>query len=200
MRKIRSINVAVVLLVLGTLPLVSASASSAESAVPRCATSSLSVKEYNTLVGAGHVNILFWIRNVGGEACAISGFPSVRYESYHGVLLPVREGHFRGNGGNFVGGVARGRVLPSTTLAVGRGIASFWIDGLDIPAGNPEPSCIDTTRMLFAAPDSSDFVALHTAKGRGFFWCGGVDVLPVIGNNSGSLPARPLSFFFGVPG
>jgi hypothetical protein len=199
MRHRRWIMTSAIVTVLGLVPTLSGTASSAPSNIHRCNTASLRVWEYNTLGGAGHVNDLFWIRNVSSESCLISGYPSIGYQNMHGRALDVRVADERGNDGNFVGGVKSGLALPDVILQANGAVASFWVHGLDIPAGNPEPSCIDTKRMTFTAPHSSGSTIAPPLKSNGFFWCGGVSVFPVVAGRSGSLPARALSYFFGVP-
>jgi len=184
---------------LGIVPILSGPASGVLTNIPRCKTASLRVWEYNTLVGAGHVNDLFWIRNVSNDSCSISGYPSIGYQSMSGRALSVKVGDERGNNGNLVGGVRSGLALPDVILQANGAVGSFWVDGLDIPAGNPEPSCINTRRMTFTAPHSSGSTPASPIKNDGFFWCGEVSVFPVVAGRSGSLPARALSYFFGVP-
>jgi hypothetical protein len=195
----RWIMTSAIVTVLGIVPIWSGTASSVPPNIPRCKTAGLRVWEYNTLVGAGHVNDLFWIRNVSSESCSIAGYPSIGYQNMHGRALPVKVGDERGNDGNFVGGVKSGFALPDVILQAKGAVASFWVDGLDIPAGNPAPSCIDTKRMIFTAPHSSGSTIAPPLKSNGFFWCGGVSVFPVVAGRSGSLTARALSYFFGVP-
>lgn len=165
---------------------------------PGCAATSVRVTEYNTLVGAGHVNDLFWIRNVSDRACSISGYPKVDYVNSKGRPLSVGTSDSPGQDGNFVGGLKRGRVLPTSTLAANGGLASFWVDGLDIQVGTPQPACIDSTRMFVVLPRTSTPMQVQTIRGNGYFWCGGIVVLPVLPGNSGSDPSMPLRYYFGV--
>jgi hypothetical protein len=175
------------------------STSGATRTISWCSATSIRVIEYNSLVGAGHVNSLFWIRNVGDRACSISGYPTVEYDGLTGQPLSVGTSDSPGNDGNFVGGLKRGRVLPISTLKPRGGQASFWVDGLDIQAGSPPPACIDTTEMLVTLPHDSVPTIVRTPRGDGYFWCGAVLVLPVLPGISGSDPSRPLSYYFGVP-
>jgi hypothetical protein len=175
------------------------SASGATVIAPPCYASAVRVTEHNAVVGAGHVNDLFWIRNISDRACSIRGYPRVEYVDSKGTSLSVASSDSPGNDGNFVGGLKRGLAVPPSILVARGGLASFWVDGLDIQAGSPPPACIHTTRMFVLLPRIMTLTRVITPRGNGYFWCGGVLVLPVLPGNSGSDPSRPLSYYFGTP-
>jgi hypothetical protein len=174
-------------------------ASAAPASPTTCSATELRVTYDNILVGLGHANVLFWITNLSNATCTLSGFPSIGFRTSQRGTLRVATHDAYGNMGNFVGGIAAGRVLPTVTLAARGGTASFWTDGIDlVGAGGTTPSSCFTTRvMTFRAPGSSSDITVHS---RHFYdWCGELYVMPILPGKSGSLPAKPLSYFFGTP-
>ena len=176
-----------------------------------CAPTSVHLREFNALVGAGNVNDLFWIRNVSTATCSLRGYGRVSFLGSYGVLA-ARDGSRRlavqqrdtlsgGANGNDVGGVKAGRALSTVTLKPG-GFASFWIYGTD-ESGHLKNGrltrCITSYKMLVTLPGSAAPVAVSALKDNGFYWCGGIAVHPFVGGESGSAPARPLSAYFGSP-
>jgi hypothetical protein len=168
----------------------------------------VSVTDYNTLVGAGHVNDLFWIKDVGHASCTVRGYVRATFIGVYGEGTPykdpqnltVRETHLYGRGGNYFGGISNGRPIPTVTLRPGEGVASFWLDGTDETVGNPPGRCIISHEMLAWLPGSSAAIVVHALRDNGFFWCGGFAALPILSGKSGTEPPRPLSYYFGVSG
>jgi hypothetical protein len=164
--------------------------------------------DYNTVVGAGHVNDLFWIKNVSHQTCTLRGYVRAAFVGVYGSgtadknphRLTVREVHLYGHGGNAVGGINSGIPIPRVTIQPGGGVASFWLDGIDIPVGNPPGRCITSYKMLAWLPGSSTSILVLPLRANGFFWCGGFAALPILPGESGSEPSRPLSYFFGTSG
>jgi hypothetical protein len=188
---------------------VSISTSSAiASSVPTCTTTSVRITDFNTVVGAGHVNDLFWMKNVSHESCTLRGYVRVAFVGVYGIGTPyknphrltVREVHLYGRDGNALGGINNGRPIPRVTIQPNGSVASFWLDGIDIPVGNPPGRCIVSYEMLAWLPGSSTSIIVQPLRANGFFWCGGVAAQPILPGESGSEPSRPLSYFFGTPG
>ncbi|MGC1420561.1 MAG: hypothetical protein WA786_10650 [Acidimicrobiales bacterium] len=175
---------------------------------PRCGPSSVRITDFNTLVGAGSVNDLFWIRNVSLEACTLRGYVRVAYIGAYGMgptenhphRLQVSEAHSYGRDGNDVGGLKGGLRIPTVTLQPESGIASFWIYGTDEPHSPPPTRCIVSHKMLVWLPGASSLIVVQPLRANGFFWCGGFVVHPVVPGESGSDPPMPLSYYFGTPG
>jgi len=163
---------------------------------------------YNSVVGAGHVNDLFWIKNVSRQACTLRGYVHAAFVGVYGIgtpyknphVLVVRETHLYGHDGNAVGGINNGLPIPRVTLQPGGGVASFWLDGLDIPVGIPPGRCIISHEMLAWLPGSLTSIVVQPLRSYGFFWCGGFSALPILPGESGTEPSRPLSYYFGSPG
>jgi hypothetical protein len=176
--------------------------------VPSCTSASVEVSDYNTLVGTGHVNDLFWIKNVGRRACTLHGYVRAAFIGVYGAGTPykdshtltIREGHSYGRDGNDVGGLKKGLVIPTVTLKPDGSGASFWLAGTDIQAGNPPDRCITSYKMLAWLPGSSTSIVVKPLRANGFFWCGGFVAHPIVPGKSGSDPAVRLSYYFGVPG
>lgn len=176
--------------------------------VPSCTTASVRITDYNTLVGAGHVNDLFWIKNASHRACTLRGYVRAAYVGVYGMGTPyknphrltVREVHLYGRDGNEVGGINNGRPIPRVTLQPDGGVASFWLDGTDEPVGNPPGRCILSYKMLAWLPGSSTSIVVQPLRANGFFWCGGFAAHPILPGESGSEPSRPLSYYFGTSG
>jgi len=176
--------------------------------VTTCSPASVRVTDYNTVVGAGHVNDLFWIKNVSRHACTLRGYVRAAFVGVYGIgtpyknphLLKVREVHLYGRGGNALGGINNGSPIPRVTIQAGGGVASFWLDGTDIQVGNPPGRCIISYKMLVWLPGSATSIVVRPLRANGFFWCGGFAALPILPGQSGSEPSRPLSYFFGTPG
>jgi hypothetical protein len=202
-RTVTILTVAIVPLV--GLPVVISGTNAVASAVPACAASSVRVTDYNTLVGAGNVNDLFWITNVSPLECSLRGYVRVEYVGAYGTigthakshLLAVREEHSYGRNGNDIGGLKRGLPIPTVTLKE-HGVASFWLYGTDEQHGGPGASrCIVSHRMLVWLPGSSTSLTVQPLKSNGFWWCGGFAAHPIVPGESGSDPAVRLSYYFG---
>jgi len=191
----------------GLLTYGTSGATSSHSA-PRCGPSAVRITDFNTLVGAGNVNDLFWIRNVSQEACSLRGYVRVAYIGAYGMgptekdphRLQVSEGHSYGRDGNDIGGLKRGLRVPTVTLQPSGGIASFWIYGTDEPHSPPPTRCIVSHKMLVWLPGASSSIVVQPLRADGFYWCGGFTVHPVLPGESGSDPPKPLSYYFGMPG
>ena len=102
-------------------PVVMSGTSASAAVTPACAASSVRVTDYNTLVGAGNVNDLFWITNVSSFECSLRGYVRVEYVGVYGTIgthekshpLAVHEEHSYGRNGNDIGGLKRGLPLPT---------------------------------------------------------------------------------------
>jgi hypothetical protein len=181
------------------------------SVTPTCLKSSVNVTDDNSWVGAGNVNDLFWIRNVSPQACSIRGYVRVSFfgvygfatrylKSPHALSVPVKDSRNGGANGNDSGGVKSGPI-PTVTLAPG-GVASFWMYGTDEAvhlANGHETSCITSFRMLAWLPGNVHPDVVTAMPSNGFYWCGGVNVHPVVDGESGTSPPKPLSSYFGTP-
>lgn len=206
MRRATALFTILALFVVGSLPVLSSS--SATSAVPpACAASSVRITDYNTLVGGGSVNDLFWIRNVSSRDCSLRGYVRVAYVGVYGIGTPYRdphrlnvsERHSYGRDGNDIGGLMRGLPIPTVSLKA-NGLASFWLYGTDEPVGKPPVRCIDSRTMLVWLPGSPASIAVEPLRASGFYWCGGFAAHPILPGKSGSDPPKPLSYYFGVSG
>lgn len=205
-RPSRLLAVLCVLVAWCAFPVGAASATAAP--VAPCAASSVRITDYNTVVGAGHVNDLFWIKNVSHQACSLRGYVRAAFVGVYGIGTPykhpkrltVREGHLYGRGGNALGGINDGSPIPRVTIRPGGGVASFWLDGVDIQVGNPPGRCIISHRMLAWLPGSSTSIVVQPHRSNGYYWCGGFSALPMLPGNSGSEPSRPLTYYFGASG
>jgi hypothetical protein len=183
-------------------------ASASSTAVSTCAAASVKVTDYNTVVGAGNVNDLFWIKNVSGQECSLRGYPRVTFFGVYGDkfsaknarTLVVGEERTLGRDGNDLGGVKLGVAIPKVVLPPHGGRASFWIYGTDEPHNNPPTRCITSYEMSAWLPGDSAPIVVAPMRGNGFFWCGAISVHPIVPGDSGSLPPMPLSYFFGAPG
>lgn len=175
--------------------------------LPTCTSSSVRITEYNGVGGVGHVNDLFWIRNVSHRACTLRGYVRAAFDGVYGIGTPykdphrleVPETHLYGRGGNALGGINDGRPIPTVTVQPG-GVASFWLDGMDIQVGNPPGRCINSHLMVVWLPGSATSRVVQPLRANGFYWCGGFAALPILPGESGSEPSRPLSVFFGTSG
>src|SRR5487761_2123339 len=125
-------------------------------AVTTCSSSSVRVSEYNSWVGAGNVNLLFWIRNVQAQSCTVRGYVRVAYVGVYGLKsgplhhvhtlsVRVEDAMNGGDNGNDFGGVRSGPI--SVVTLAPHGVDSFWIYGTDEPAGAPPVRCITSYRM-----------------------------------------------------
>lgn len=186
---------------IGSSPATAAAAAS-------CTTVSVRITDYNTVVGAGSVNDLFWIKNVSRQACTLRGYVRVAYVGVYGIGTPykdhhrltVREVRSYGRNGNDIGGLKKGLQIPRVTVQPDGGLASFWLAGTDEPVGNPPGRCIVSYKMLVWLPGSSTSIAVQPLRANGFYWCGGFAAHPILPGKSGSDPPRPLSYYFGTPG
>ncbi len=180
----------------------------ASAAVRECAARYVRITDYNTLVGAGNVNDLFWIKNVSSQACSLRGYVRAEYIGVYGIGTPYRNPHrlsvpelrSYGRDGNDIGGLEKGLPIPSVTLAADGGLASFWLAGTDEPHDSPPSRCIDAHKMLVWLPGSSTAIAVPPLRANGFYWCGAFAAHPILPGASGSDPPKPLAYYFGTPG
>ena len=198
----------IVVALLGAGSMVTSHAFATSSTVPTCSATSMRVVDYNTVVGTGNVNDLFWIENVSNARCSLRGYVRTAYIGNYGQRpiakvghrLVVAEADSLGRDGNDVGGVKRGVKLPTVTLLPRTGRASFWIYGTDIQRGSPPSRCIISFKMLVWLPGSARAVLVSPMRSNGFFWCGAISVHPIVPGVSGSDPSVPLPYYFGVAG
>ena len=175
---------------------------------PTCTAASVRITDYNTVVGAGSVNDLFWIKNVGRQACSLRGYVGVAFVGVYGIATPYKdphrlalsEVHSYGRNGNDIGGLKKGLPIPTVTLRPGGSVASFWLAGTDEPHGVPSSRCIVSYTMLAWLPGSSSSIAVQPLHANGFYWCGAFAAHPILPGQSGSDPPTPLSYYFGIPG
>jgi hypothetical protein len=184
---------------------------SASTTAPRCDPASVHITEYNVNVATGHVDELFWIRNLSDERCTLRGYVWVVYVGTYGTkyslakehVLIVKEEYAYGREIAEIGGLKKGLPLPTVTLLARGGVASFWIHGTDeqYQQANGRPSrCITSYKMLAWLPGAPTSVTVVPHRAAVFFWCGGIQVNPVLAGRSGSDPPKPLSYYFGTAG
>jgi hypothetical protein len=188
-------------------PLLTLRAFATTSAVARCRPGSLRISEYGVDVGMSHADELFWIRNASSRECTLRGYVRVsyvgRYESAASSESPkplsVQQQHTLGGDGTY-GGVKAGLAIPTVTLKP-KGMASFWILGTDssyrLPNGR-QSRCISSNEMLVRLPGAITSIDVSPIRAGVFFWCGGIYVYPITFGDSGTDPARPLSYFRGI--
>jgi hypothetical protein len=196
-------------LVVSLVPVVTSAATAEIVSVLPCSPTSVHVTEYNTLVGAGNVNDLYWIRNDSNSRCSLRGYVHVRYLGHYGanttggatMALSVDQVDTPsgGSNGNDIGGIHKGAATSTVVLAP-HGLASFWIYGHDESThltGGKSTRCITSFKMLVRLPGSVTPVEVLPIKSNGFFWCGSTAVHPIVSGNSGSMPSEPLTKYFG---
>lgn len=196
----------IIVIFLAGIPTMMSSSVGAVVVAPPCAANSVRISDDNTVVGAGNVNDLFWIKNISTSTCTLRGYVRVEYVGVYGIgptkatphLLQVPETRSYGRDGNDLGGLKKGLPIPSVVLKE-HGVASFWLYGTDEPHGTPPSRCIVAHKMLVWLPGSPTSLTVQPLRGNGFFWCGGVSAHPIASGESGSDPAVPLSYYFGVP-
>jgi len=160
-----------------------------------CSGSSLFANVTGQTTGAGNFAVLVTLKNVGHQTCAIGGYPIVALGG-SSFGTPLQNTMINSSFWGF--GVTVGDVLPLFNLPVGR-LASFWISGVDVPVGTA-PSC-QTSQFLrpligkhsVATRNELDFGVTSKLN-----WCGDLAVSPTVPGGSGTLPAVPVSKFFGV--
>ena len=188
-----------------------ASPASSSTMAPLCDPASVHITDYKSNVATGHVDQLFWIRNVSDERCSLRGYVWVVYVGTYGINYSVNEEHVLivneeyayGREIPELGGLKKGLALPTVTLSARGGMASFWIHGTDeqFQQVNGRPSrCVTSYKMLAWLPGATTALTVVPQRAGVFFWCGGIQVNPVLAGRSGSDPAKPLSYYFGTSG
>lgn len=192
-------------LVVGALE-TSVGSTAAAGAAPPCSARAVRISDYNTIVGTGNVNDLFWVRNIASTSCSLRGYVRVAYVGVYGIATPhknphrltVREVRSYGRDGNDLGGLKKGLSVPTVTLEAHGGVASFWLYGTDEPHNDPPTRCITSYTMLAWLPGSSSSITVQPRRNNGFFWCGGFAAHPIVEGRSGSDPPVALSYYFGT--
>jgi hypothetical protein len=188
-------------------PLSTLRAFAAASALAPCSPASVRITEYGVDVGMSHADELFWIRNESSRECTLRGYVRVSYEGLYEPfssseapkLLSVQQRYALGGDESF-GGVKAGLAIPKVKLKP-KGVASFWIFGTDGSyrlANGHQSRCISSTEMLVRLPGATASIDVSPIRAAVFFWCGGIDVYPITSGESGTDPARPLSYFRGI--
>jgi hypothetical protein len=166
---------------------------------PRCTAPALLVAYEGTLEGAGSWNELLTMRNASGHACSLAGFPSVRFLTSAGSALTWPIAYAKGGCTKFgcgIGGLRYHGAFPRAILAAHTGVASFFIEGVDIPTWGPHQPhptvCTIVPKFQVALPHSSVWHNVNVWSGHSLYPCGGVAVLPLVPGRSGTYPSVPL--------
>jgi hypothetical protein len=194
-------------MLIAAFPLLTFRAIATTRALVPCSAASVRITQYGTNVGMSHADDLFWIRNESSRECTLRGYVRVSYVGrYEPVssseapkLLSVQQSHTLGGDGIY-GGVKAGVAIPTVTLK-SKGLASFWIFGTDGSyrlANGHQSRCISSYEMLVRLPGSTTSTDVSPIRAGVFAWCGVVDVEPITSGDSGTDPARPLSYFRGI--
>ncbi len=182
------------------------------SVAPTCQSTSVHVSEYDSWVGAGNVNDLYWIRNVSRQACSVRGYVEISFigdygfaehnlKKPHALSVEVVNSLNGGANGNNSGGV-KTRVIPRVTLDPGD-LASFWIYGTDEPSRSGHGSTDAVHQLVSDAGATPEYPSNRRCgfpTAQRFHWCGKVrpPTHPVAGD-SGTSPPRSLSSYFVPP-
>jgi hypothetical protein len=166
------------------------------------------VNEYSFQGGAGNVNYLFRITRTGNQSCSLHGYVQVSFIGIYGYgseplksthPLAVKRVENRGIDGNDLGGLAPGLPIPTVDLSSTKSAASFWIYGNEnstTQLNGVASGCITSFEMTLKLPGDTRAIVARMAAGQGFYFCGTVDVHPIVPGSSGSDPARALLYHF----
>jgi hypothetical protein len=161
--------------------------------VPLCTASNIRISDRGTDVGGGSWIQLFQLKNVGNNACSISGYPGVSTETARGVDRTLAVTLIRYEAARKIGDSRRGPLTPSNLAAHG-GVASFWITGSDTPLRNLH-DCQFATKVSVTLPRGPGTLAYEVGR-IPFSYCENeVGVTPVLPGRSGSLPLEQLKYF-----
>ncbi len=186
----------------------SGSASAETDTVPPCPAASVGVDEYSFQGGAGSVNYLFRITREGNRSCSLHGYVHVSFVGVYGYgfeplknaqPLVVKQAENHGMDGNDFGGLAPGLSMPTVDLSSTKSTASLWIYGVDHSTSGPNgvaSRCITSFEMRLQLPGDARSLVARLAPGQGFYFCGTVNVHPIVPGSSGSDPAKKPIFHF----
>lgn len=186
----------------------SGSASVEVAKVLRCTAGSVRVSEYSFQGGAGNVNYLFRITRKGNRSCSLHGYVDVSFVGIYGFgSEPLKNAHSlvvkrvenRGIDGNDLGGLAPALPMPTVDLSSEKSAASFWVYGNEnatTQLNGVASRCITSFEMKLKLPGDTQSIVARMATGQGFYFCGTVDVHPVVPGSSGSDPAKTILFHF----
>jgi hypothetical protein len=184
------------------------SASVESAKVRRCTAAYVRVSEYSFQGGAGNVNYLFRITRKGNRSCSLHGYVDASFVGIYGYgseplksahPLAVKRVENRGIDGNDLGGLAPGLATPTVDLSTAKSVASFWVYGVENSTTQPNgvaSRCITSFEMKIRLPGDVKSTVARMASGQGFYFCGTVDVHPIVPGSSGSDPAKALLFHF----
>lgn len=167
-----------------------------------CVANSVQVTNEGSTVGTGSFAELFLFSNISGHACSMSGYAKIDLMTAAGIYHSLDEQRGRSFPGGLGGGTMRSGALPISNLRAHGGVASFWIEGHDVPAvpiGETTQACMSATEILVTPPNTHHALILPTTATVPFDWCGAIRVLPVLPGKTGSLPSKSLSYYFGSP-
>jgi len=173
---------------------------------PRCTAPLIRVAYQGALEGAGSWNYLFTMRNVGDGPCSLAGFPAVRFLTTTGSAISVQTGYTKGECGKFgcgIGGLRNHGVFPRAVLAAHTGVASFFIEGVDVSTGKVgqrQTVCEVVPKLQVELPQGTIWHNVSNWAGRALYPCGAVAVLPLVPGRSGTFPSVPLWTIGGASG
>jgi hypothetical protein len=144
----------------------------------------------------------------GNQSCSLHGYVHVSFVGVYGYgfeplknaqPLVVKQAENHGTDGNDFGGLAPGLSMPTVDLSSTKSAASFWIYGVDHSTSGPTrvaSRCITSFEMRLQLPGDAKSLVVRLAPGQGFYFCGTVNVHPIVPGSSGSDPAKKLIFHF----
>ena len=203
-----SLVMALLAVVLMASPMGTHLVSASSTTVPPCASAWLHITDQNTSVAAGSMNDLYWIKNVSNRVCSLRGFIRAAYSGNYGPEVNVKQEHVLSVGElhslrGQIGGLKRGVAPPTVTLPPRRGMASFWIAGTDEQfhqVNGRASRCILSYKMFAWLPAAARPLVVAPLRNDGFFWCGAIDVQPIVAGRSGADPPVSLTRYLVPPG
>jgi len=152
---------------LGNLP--NAAAAEGSRSLGRCSTSQVSMRVVEGPSGAGNVSWLIRVRNIGSNACDVSGYPGISEDD--GVLAaPATD-------------PTQGAVVGAGRLARGE-VASALVAGTDMPIGNPSTCPVAKATTIRLPGQSAIALTDHRIES-----CSGLTVHPFVIGFNGSSPS-----------
>jgi hypothetical protein len=133
------------------------SGASGASSLPRCSATHLHVWDFYAEGAAVDGGIIIRFRNVGAQACSLSGYASVQgINQWNGAVLTAA--HTRDS---YLGGWESNKPLPIVVLQSKGGVASFLVDFV---GGNNIHACPYLNTLRVKVPASTTVFTLTSTK------------------------------------
>lgn len=172
------------LLFSGAVALAACGSSSAPAALASCSAARLAVSQsHRPEAGLGHAGNVVLLHNSGTSTCTLRGYPTVTLFNDSNIASNIASVTASKTPSGYLGGLASGSTAPPLVTLTSGGVASFLVEGTDVPVG-ASGVCPTYGAMRFVLPGTSTSKPL----GASLPGCSRPEVHPIVAGPTGSQP------------